>query len=361
MEKPASDAPVLHRCGARRPVPVGTKVDRLPFRTIDVHCHVFSPAAEAVARAAPGYAARVAEEAAGLGEASQQVNNAQLDTLLPKLTSVDARLRDMDAMGVDIQLVSPSPTQYHYWAKADFADEIVRLQNDTVAALTESHPDRFLGLGAVSLQNPERAATQLEALMRNPQFKGVQISTFVQGRDLDDRAFDPFWATADRLGAVVFIHPWGTTLGPRLAQHYLMNTIGQPLETTVCLSKLIFSGTLERHKRLRIIAAHGGGYLPAYSGRSDHAHAVRPDAGGCACRPSEQLRRLWFDSVVHDPLQLRQLIERVGADRLVIGTDYPFDMGDYDPSGLVAALSSDIQRMVLGGNAAELLDLQIEA
>lgn len=198
---------------------------------------------------------------------------------------------------------------------------------------------------------------QLEQLIRHRGFKGVQVSSLIQGKDIADSSFDPFWETADRLGAVVFVHPWGTTLGARLAQYYLMNTVGQPLETTIVLSKLIFSGTLERHPRLRIIAAHGGGYLPLYAGRSDHAHAVRPEAAACGCRPSDQLRRLWFDSVVHDPLQLRQLIERVGADRVVIGTDYPFDMGHYDPASLVAGLPSEHQQMVLGGNAASLLGL----
>jgi aminocarboxymuconate-semialdehyde decarboxylase len=128
----------------------------------------------------------------------------------------------------------------------------------------------------------------------------------------------------------------------------------------VCLSKLIFSGALDRYKRLRIIAAHGGGYLPLYSGRSDHAYAARPDAGGCGCVPSSALRRIWFDSVVHDPVQLRQLAERVGADRIVIGTDYPFDMGHYNPSGLLADFSPEQQRMILGGNAASLLGMDDE-
>jgi len=347
----------MHRCAAVAPVRIGTPVAQSPFPTIDVHCHVLTPAVETLVRGAPGHAEWATADAAGMGEASRQVNAAQFETLFPKLTSVAVRLADMDTMGVDLQLVSPSPTQYHYWAQPNLADRIAELQNDTVSALLAAHPDRFLGLGTVTLQHPVRAAEQLTALMRDRGFKGAQISTLVAGRDVSDRIFDPFWAAADRLGAVIFIHPWGTTLGNRLAQHYLMNTVGQPLETAICLSKLIFDGTLERHRQLRIIAAHGGGYLPLYAGRSDHAYAVRPDASGCGYAPSEQLRRIWFDSVVHDPEQLRQLIERVGDDRVVIGTDYPFDMGHYDPSGLVARLSPERQCKVLGANAAALLGL----
>jgi len=347
----------IHRCSPDRPVRVGTRVPRLPWRTIDVHCHLFTPAVEALLCAAPGHAARMAEEAMAMGEHSRQINAAQFELLLPKLTSIEARLADMDAMGVDIQLVSPSPTQYHYWADPELADEIAELQNSAISTLCASHPDRFLGLGTVTLQDPPRAALQLQELVLSRRFKGVQISTLVQDKDVADPFFRPFWEMAAKLGAIVFIHPWGTTLGTRLSHHYLMNTVGQPLETSICLSKLIFSGELERHPAPRIIAAHGGGYLPLYIGRSDHAHAVRPEAGSCTSCPSQQLRQLWFDSVVHDPTQLRHLIERVGADRVVIGTDYPFDMGHYDPSGLLAGLPVEVQRQIMGGNASALLGL----
>jgi aminocarboxymuconate-semialdehyde decarboxylase len=346
-----------HRCTAHRPVPVGTRIQRAPWRTIDVHCHGFCPPAEALAATLPRYAERKAEEVASIGEASNKVNATLLGTLGPKLVSVESRLADMDAMGVDIQLISPSPTQYHYWVDRDLAPEIVGMQNDSISQVCAAFPERFVGLGAVALQDPQLAADQLSDLMRNRGFKGAQISSLVNGRDIADPCFLPFWSRADELGAVIFIHPWGTTLGTRLSDHYLMNTIGQPFETTVCLSKLIFSGVLERHPRLRIIAAHGGGYLPAYPGRSDHAHAVRPELDACQCAPSAQLRQLWFDSLVFDPGQLRELIERVGEDRVLLGTDYPFDMGHYDPAGLVASLPLGQQKAVLGDNAARLLGL----
>lgn len=348
----------VHCCDPHRPVPVGTPVTRAPWRTIDVHCHIFSPPAEDLASSLPAYAAQQAEGRAAIGDASNQVNASLLGTVGPRLVSLDNRVADMDAMGVDIQLISPSPTQYHYWAERDAATAITTMQNDRISEICAAMPDRFLGLGTLAMQFPELAAEQLTDLMRNRGFKGAQISSLVNRQDLSDPFFAPFWQRAEELSAVIFIHPWGTTLGTRLAEHYLMNTIGQPFETTVCLSKLIFSGTLERHPGLRIIAAHGGGYLPAYTGRSDHSHAVRPEVDGCTCHPSGQLSQLWFDSVVFDPAQLRTLIEQVGADRIMVGTDYPFDMGHYDPAGLVASLPVPQQKLILGENAARLLGLE---
>ncbi len=346
-----------HRCSAHQPVPVGTRVSRAPWRTIDVHCHIFVPSVEELTADLPGQAERKAEELDAIGTASNEVNASLIATLAPKLTSIDNRLADMDAMGVEIQLISPSPTQYHYWVDREIAADVAAMQNDRISELCASVPDRFLGLGTVALQHPELAAEQLADLMQKRDFKGVQISSLVNGMDIAAPFFLPFWKKAEELGAVVFIHPWGTTLGTRLSDHYLMNIIGQPFETTICLSKLIFSGMLEKYPELRIIAAHGGGYLPAYSGRSDHAHAVRPELDACQCHPSAQLRQIWFDSLVFDPDQLRQLIARVGEDRILLGTDYPFDMGHYDPAGIVAELPKEQQQKILGGNAAKLLDL----
>lgn len=350
----------LHRCTVCRPVPVGTPVERLPFRTIDLHCHIFVPEVEALVADHPVYAARKRADALAIGDAARDVNAGQFAALMPKFLSVEERLRDMDAMGVDVQLVSPSPTQYHYWAEPALAKQIVALQNEKLIELRGHNPDRFSCLGAVSLQDPHEAADQLENLVRDRGFKGAEISTLVEDRDLADRFFDPFWTRAEALGALLFIHPWGTTMGSRLAQHYLLNTIGQPLETTICLSKLIFGGTLDRYPRLKLLAAHGGGYLPGYIGRSDHAHGARPDAGSCARAPSDYLRQIWFDSVIHGRGQLEALIRQVGADRIVVGTDYPFDMGEYDLASLLAGIPETEQLQILGGNASALLGIDLQ-
>jgi aminocarboxymuconate-semialdehyde decarboxylase len=354
----ASSALSLHRCGPIQvPVRVGERVRRLPWRTIDVHGHVFVPAVEALVAGHPRKVAEAAAGAEAMGAEAGRVNAAMMSSLFARLTDIETRRADMDAMGVDVQAVSPSPTQYYSWADPDLAELIADQQNEAIAALCASDPGRFVGLGAVSLQYPQRAARQLEILVRERGFKGVEISSRANDIDIADRRFDPFWAKAEELVAVVFIHPWGTTLGTRLASQYLMNTIGQPFETTVCLSKLIFEGTLDRHPGLKLIAAHGGGYLPLYTGRSDHARAARPDVNGCDCRPSDYLKRIWFDSVVYDSDSLKRLIEAVGISQVVLGTDYPFDMGHYDPASLLKGLDETSQRMILGETAAALLNL----
>jgi aminocarboxymuconate-semialdehyde decarboxylase len=329
--------------------------------TIDLHCHALVPAVEALVAGLPQKAAEPDMMAKTMGEASVAHNNAKmLPTAGPRMTRIEQRLADMDAMGVDVQVISPSPTQYYYWAEPDLAQQIVGQQNDAIAELCARHPRRLAGLGTLALQHPKLAAGQLEHAVKTLGLKGVEISTSVNGKELDDPSLGDFWARAEALGALVFVHPFGTTLGQRTASHYLVNTIGQPLETTIALSRLIFGGVLDAHPRLKILAAHGGGYLPTYVGRSDHAHAVRPEAAADAPRkPSDHLKRIWFDSLVYDPTALRHLIDRVGVSQVVVGTDYPFDMGHYDMHALVDAtpgLTDEERAAILGGNAARLVD-----
>lgn len=351
----SESATKLFRCNPSVPVSrPGESYDRPPYRTIDVHCHTLIPTIEGLVAGHPDKEAEVAATEAQFDDETRKVNAAMIEAIGPKLVDIQVRLADMDASGIDIQVISTAPTQYYYWAEEDLARNIVTTTNEAIEEICAAHPERFAGLGTVSLQYPKLAAQQLEDLVRNRGLKGVQISTLVNGMDVADRRFDPFWAKADELGAVVFIHPWGTTLGPRVAEHYLMNTLGQPLETTICLSKLILGGTLDRHQGLKIIAAHGGGFLPTYSVRLDYGHAARPDTGCCECRPSDYLRRIWFDSVVFDPEHLEYLVATVGKEQVVIGTDYPFDMGHYNPAAIVANLDEQSQQAILGGNAAKL-------
>jgi hypothetical protein len=208
------------------------------------------------------------------------------------------------------------------------------------------------GVGTALTGTPRRAVGELG-------LKGVSVSTNVAGRELADPAFDPAWEAAADLGAVIFIHPWGCSLGARLSAHYLGNTFGQPAETALALSHLIFGGTLDRHPGLRLLAAHGGGFLPTYIGRSDHAWRSRDDARGCARPPSEYLREIWYDALVYTPQALRHLVEAVGADRVAIGTDYPFDMGVTNPVErvLAAALPATDQTAILTTTAATLFTL----
>jgi aminocarboxymuconate-semialdehyde decarboxylase len=330
--------------------------------TMDLHAHLLTPAVEPLVADCPQKKAEPEMMLRTQGKASVAHNvQKMLPNAFRKMTSLEERLRDMDAMGVDVQVLSPSPNQYYYWADPDLAKEVVRVQNEHIAATCATNPERFAGLGTIALQHPELSVEQLTHAVKTLGLKGVEISTAVNGLDLADAKFEKFWAQADELGCVVFIHPLGTSLGERVNQFYLTNIIGQPLETTIALSNLIFGGVLDRNPGVKIVAAHGGGYLPAYIGRSDHGYLVRPEAGGMRKRPSEYLKQIYFDSLVYAPEQLRALIAQVGVSQIVIGTDYAFDMGDYDVHDLIEslpALSEDERAAILGGNAKRILGME---
>ncbi|MEU5312390.1 amidohydrolase family protein [Streptomyces sp. NPDC021562] len=325
--------------------------------TVDVHAHVLLPEVEALVGDLPGLAEAKALDARRNGPAALAVSGPMVRERIPKLTDPAVRLAAMDAQGVDVQLVSPSPSHYHYWTDEETAEKVYRLANEATAAHCSVAPGRLRGLGLVPLQHPGQAVRALEHALQQG-LLGVEISSHAPGRELSDPAYEPFWSGAEETGAIVFLHPFGCTLDERLDRWYLSNTVGQPVENAVALSHLIFSGVLDRHPGLRLIAAHGGGYLPTHIGRSDHAWQARSDArAGCAHRPSSYLRRLYFDSLVHDPHVLRELVRAVGPDRVLLGSDFPFDMGTDDPLAALraAGLSDTDFHAVRGGNAAALL------
>ena len=330
---------------------------------IDIHAHALIGKAEDIARQQDRWR-REAQEASRLaGKESSEHNQRLMQTAyLAGLTRIEARLAAMDAMGIDVQAVSPIPSQYHYWAERPAAEKIVAAVNDGIAAICRSRSDRFVGLGSIALQFPELAAEQLEHAIRELHLKGVIVATAVNGAELADPRFEVFWAKAEALGALVFIHPMGCSMGARLTPYYLSNVIGNPAETTVALAHLIFSGIFDRHPKLKIVAAHGGGYFPFYTARFDHGWRVRPEAHTCANAPSSYLRKIWFDSLVYTPDQLEYLIRRAGAANVVLGTDFPFDMGMEHPVGplnAVAEWSDDYRGMIHGRNTTQLLGLSV--
>jgi aminocarboxymuconate-semialdehyde decarboxylase len=220
-------------------------------------------------------------------------------------------------------------------------------------------PDRFVALGTVPMPDGNEAARELERCMTQLAFKGVQILTNVAGKELSDPAFAPFWKKAEELGAVVLIHPNGFTEARRFSRFYFNNVIGNPLETTIALHYLIFDGVLERHPDLKIIAVHGGGFLGGYPGRIDHAWGARSDAkGGLPRPPSTYLKKIYVDTVVFTPEQLTALVATFGVDHVLMGTDYPYDMAEYEPlQHLAATVSLDdaARAAIAGGNAKRLL------
>jgi aminocarboxymuconate-semialdehyde decarboxylase len=218
-----------------------------------------------------------------------------------------------------------------------------------------------VGLGTVALQDVPSAVAELARVVQVLGFPGIEISSNVNGIDLDHPSFEPFFSRAQELDALIFIHPYGFSHADRLKEFYLNNVIGQPLDSTVAVLRLIFSGVLERYPRLKICVGHGGGYVPFYLGRVDHAYRVRPECHTwISMPPSAYLKKLYFDTVVFEAGSLSYLVEQVGAEHVVLGTDYPFDMGEADPVGLISSMSgaskSDIEK-ILGRNSASLLRL----
>ena len=327
--------------------------------TVDVHAHVDVPAIGRLVDGRAGLGAERAAQLATFGPESTALNiDLAATSYQPYLNTLDARLARMDDGGIDVQAVSVVPTLYHYWADEALAADIVAAANEHIVALVAQQPQRLVGLATVSLQHPVLAAEQLHQGFAAG-LRGVQISTSAGGRDLSDRSFDPFWAAAEELGAFVFVHPWGCSLGPRLASYYLGNIVGNPTETTLALNHLVFGGVFDRFPALQVCGAHGGGYFPHYLGRADHAYRVRPESRSMDRAPSEYLDHILVDSLVYEPEILAALVRVMGADRVVLGTDYPFDMGVLDPlARLDAAGLTPAQRTAIaGGTAARLLAL----
>jgi aminocarboxymuconate-semialdehyde decarboxylase len=326
----------------------------------DLHAHCAVPAVAPLIADAAGLRSERAQQATGMGQGSVAYNTQVGPSWYRQLVDTQSRLATMDRQGIDVQVVSIAPNEFHYWADESTSSTIVETINASIAATTAEHPDRLLGLATLSMQFPELAADQLRRAVGELGLRGAIIGASVVGRDYSDDRFEPVWAEAEARGATLFIHPWGCSLGERLARAYLFNTVGNPTETTLALSHLIFGGVLDRHPDLKVCAAHGGGYLPAYAGRTDHAWRQRTDVQTCVHPPSSYLRRMWFDTIVHDPRQLRHLVEVVGASQVVVGTDYPFDMGVDDPLGFVASvpdLTDGERTAILGTNAERLLGI----
>jgi len=326
--------------------------------TIDIHSHVAVPAAAAFVK--PHLDPMTNPLILHATPQTRALNQKQEEDIRQRITSHERRLTELDAMGVDFQLVMPPPPQCYYTVPVEIAVEAARIVNDGIAEFVARMPDRFAGLGSVPMPDGNEAAKELERCVGRLGLKGAQILTNVAGRELSDPAFAPFWRKAEELRALIVLHPTGFTEGKRLARFSFSNTIGNPLETTIALHYLIFDGVLERHPNLKILAVHGGGYLAAYPGRIDHAWGARSDAHGeLPHPPTSYLKKIYFDSVVFTPHQLAELVRLYGADHIIMGTDYPFDMADYDPIGHVAAAGLDEAAFaaVAGGNAKRLLGL----
>src|SRR5688572_179768 len=319
-------------------------------KTVDVHAHCAVPEALALMnlKLAPG---------------------PSLPPVLEMATHASERIRAMDEQGIDVEALSINP--FWYKADRDLAKQIVGIQNAKLAEACAANPDRFVAFATVALQHPDLAAEQLEEGVKKFGLRGAAIGGSVNGEAISDPKFHPFWAKAEQLGALVFIHPQGAGVAadiPKWLQGngYLSNVIGNPLETTIALSHLIFEGTLDRFPGIKICAAHAGGFLPSYAGRFDRGCPTRPDAcpggtyGPIKKTPSEYLKQMYYDTMVFSPEGVRHLVAEVGASQLLVGTDFPYP---WTTTAVDLILStpgaSDADKVaMLGGNAMKLLGIK---
>ena len=333
------------RAQGKKRLPVMVRGKRV--KTIDVHAHCLIPEALALL---PG------DEGKSI---FPQTKGAQ-----QFLIQLEERLAGMDAQGVDMEVLSINP--WWYRKERDLVAQIIRVQNEKLAELCASKPDRFAAYASLSLQYPDLAVAQLEEAVRKFGLKGAAIGGSVAGEEFSDPKFHPIWAKAEELGAVLFIHPQST---PELAKRFkgngwLSNVIGNPLDTTIALQHLIFEGTLDKYPRLKVCAAHGGGYLGSYAPRSDHGCFISPQ--NCdpnivlKKKPTEYLNQLYFDALVFTPEALRHLVAQVGASQVVIGTDHPIPWEEHPVDHIMATKSlTDAQKVaILGGNAAKLFGIK---
>jgi aminocarboxymuconate-semialdehyde decarboxylase len=328
---------------------------------IDVHAHVVVP--ELLRDAAPSEAWRPALRRKD-SRRVVEFGGRRINAMVQEFVEVDRILATQERAGIEHVVLSPWVPLLFYDVDAEEGLRRCQLQNRGLARLRTERPDRVSVLGAVPLQDPALAAEELERLMASGSFAGVEIAASVRGTYLGDPRFAPFWAAAESVGALVFVHP--TTQGFRdpaaFGDYYLDNLVGNPMETTVTAAHMVLGGVMERHPALMVLLAHGGGAIVALRGRLRHGHDVVAAAGAALSEPADvSIRRFMFDTVTHDPELLRNLVEAVGADRVLLGSDYPFDMADPHPVETVrrAALDGDDEALLLSGNAERLLAIGV--
>jgi aminocarboxymuconate-semialdehyde decarboxylase len=329
-----------------------------PSITIDVHAHMLpAETIRLLGKESPRVAPKLIHDN---GVAIMEIAGKVVQRpMRPEVYDLDLRLRDMDRHGVGLQLVAATVHTFFYDEDAALGCACAALQNDQIAAVVNRRPDRFMGLATLPLQDPPRAADELKRAMTALGLRGAQIGSNVNGKNLDDPALEPVWTVANELKAFFLIHPHGEIMpGNRLKAYYMRNFVGLPFETTIAGAALVFGGVLERFPNIAFCLCHGGGFVPYQAGRFVHAWQVRAEPKArLKGAPDASLRRLHYDTIVHSPRALQFLIEAVGADHVLLGSDYPFDMGNLDCVARVEALAlpPSVRDTVLGQRAGQLL------
>jgi aminocarboxymuconate-semialdehyde decarboxylase len=311
----------------------------MPHAAIDIHTHILPPGWEDWARryGVSGWPSLKLDDPCN---ATIYLGEKEFRRIDERAFAPARRIADMDAERIGMQLISPVPVMLCYWGPAGATDAFARMQNDFIAEVVHKHPGRFAGAGTVALQDVKLAVRELERL-KNMGFTAVEIGSQVNGRDFDDPQLFDFFAAAQQHDMALFVHPQGPSIGQeRMGQYYLPFMVGYPADSALAAARLILGGVLERLPRLRICFAHGGGAFPAALGRLDHGHRVRPEARKFIAEPpSRYARSLYFDTLTHDPKLLAFNLEKFGSRRIMVGSDYPFDMGVDHPLAQLEGLA----------------------
>jgi aminocarboxymuconate-semialdehyde decarboxylase len=327
------------------------------LRTIDVHAHVIVPEVYAVAAEHNIFSELPTDP--GVTDEMRGKIKERAGTVLARMSDLTDRIANMDAMGVDVQVLSASLVhQGLEWADAQTSLRLARTTNDWIAQAAAAHPARLMGLGTLPLHVPALAVGELERCMGDLRLKGVAISTTAGGSELGDPGLRPFWAKAEETGAVVYIHPGGNR-DRRFKRFHLWNSVGQAFEEAMAISSLMYDGVLETFPRLKVCISHGGGYMPFYMGRIDRNYAEKANTRVNMSKPPiDYLRMLYFDSCVYERPVLQHLVDKVGAERVLLGSDYP--VGETRPIEFVTetdTLSAAQKQQIVAGNAAPLFGL----
>ncbi|MEI3609162.1 amidohydrolase family protein [Pseudogracilibacillus sp. SO10305] len=275
----------------------------------------------------------------------------------------EKRIKDMDKEGVDIQVLSPIPVTFSYWADAEAAEEMSKIQNDFIAETVKKYPKRFIGLGTVPLQDVETSIREMDRCIHELGLKGIEIGTNINGENLDDPKFTEFFAKCEEWGVPLFIHPWETLGRERFPRHNFMYTVGMPSETALAAASLVNGGVIEKFPNLKVCFAHGGGSFPYIIPRLDQGWKVWPHLRKTEHPPSHYTKNFYFDSLNYDPLNLQYLIDRFGDDKIVMGSDYPFLLREIDPGKVVdetKQLTEEQRKAILGRNALQFLNVDLE-